>query len=100
MQNFNFESFRSEPNSGHVDPPKVPGRSLDWLKTQASFGVPVWAICLNCDHSRLLDPADLVAMVKPDVTELGALADRMRCRGCGGKACELRAASPMPEYCA
>jgi hypothetical protein len=73
-------------------------RSLDWLKNQARFGVPVWAVCTGCTRSRLLDAADLLSVVKPEVTQLTALQDRMRCRACGSKACELRAATPVPEY--
>jgi hypothetical protein len=74
-------------------------QSLGWLKTHARFGVPVWAVCQNCDHSRLLDAADLLAMVKPNTTQVAELEGRLRCRACQGKSCELRAATPVPEYC-
>lgn len=99
MLNFEIEVQRSsaaliqKPGTGPAQ------GTLDWLKVQARFGVPVWAVCLNCEHTRLLDAADLLVMVKPDVTELAALSNRMRCRCCDGKACELRAATPVPEYC-
>lgn len=73
-------------------------QSLDWLKTQARFGVPVGAVCTGCTRSRLLDAADLLSVVRPEVTQLTGLQDRMRCRACGSKACELRAATPVPEY--
>ena len=72
--------------------------SLTWLKGQASKGIPIWAVCENCDHSRLIDTADLMALVKPGVAKLAELSQRMRCRACNSKACELRAASPIPEY--
>jgi hypothetical protein len=96
MQDFSvFASVEATP-SGHclADPPAR--KSLEWLKTQARFGVPVWAICTHCERSRLLDAGDLIAIVKPAAPN--ALADRMTCRACGGKACDLRAATPIPEY--
>lgn len=73
--------------------------TLDWLKMQARFGVPVWAICQSCAYSNLLDAEDLLVLVKPGTTDLSALSNRMRCRSCGSKACELRGATPVPEYC-
>lgn len=75
-----------------------PQQSLDWLRNQARFGVPVWAVCTSCTRSRLLDAADLLSVVRPEVIQLAGLQDRMRCRACGSKACELHAASPVPEY--
>ena len=40
------------------------------------------------------------AVTKENTRELAAVADRMRCRACGSKAGELRAATPVPEYLA
>ena len=74
------------------------GGSLAWLKEQAVLGVPLWAICANCDHSRLMEPAHLIGLVSGRLDEAAKVAERMRCRACSSKACSLVAASPIPEY--
>jgi hypothetical protein len=69
-----------------------------WLQEQATSGTPIWAVCSKCDHSRLMDPSDLLALTGPMAKALSGVANRMRCRACGSKACELMAATPIPEH--
>ena len=73
--------------------------TLEWLKMQARFGVPVWAVCQSCSHSNLLEASNLLLLTKQGTTDLSVFASRMRCRACGSKACDLRGATPVPEYC-
>src|SRR5579885_865460 len=73
-------------------------KPISWLKDQATSGTPIWAVCCNCDHSRLVDPSDLLVVIRQDVKLVSELSDRMRCRACGSKACNLREGTPIPEY--
>src|SRR5438128_468580 len=73
-------------------------RPLAWLREQALWGTPIWAVCSKCDHSTLMDAADLLTLTRKEGGPLAQLSERMRCRACGSKACELHAATPIPEY--
>ncbi len=100
MSNLEIEKHRSGlGQSAQALGPVATVGTFAWLKNQVAFEVPVWAVCLNCDHSKLHDAAELLALVESRSADLPPLADRMRCRACGGKACEFRAATPVPEYC-
>jgi len=98
MYNIEIETKQSQRNAFKQSNEFQVQGTLDWLKTQARFGVPVWAVCQNCDHTRLLDAGDLLAMLKPSKTAMMDLTRRMCCQACNGRACELRAATPVPEY--
>ena len=93
---FSFVEFEDHQPTSALEPlTDISVGSLPWLKTQAETGTPIWAVCLGCSHSRLLDPGDLIAVMNPDTA---SAADRLRCRGCGSKACKLEPATPIPDY--
>ena len=75
-------------------------QAAHWLEKQAEADVPIWAVCCNCDHTALVYPLDLLGPTRQDSKEATTMAERMRCKACGGKACEFRSATSIPEHAA
>jgi len=71
-----------------------------WLKKQEEADLPIWAVCCNCDHSALVYPSDLLSCTSKDSNHAAQIPERMRCKACGSRACELRPATSIPEYAA
>jgi hypothetical protein len=59
------------------------------LAELAGQGVPVAAWCLDCGHHRILAVADLLARLDSR-TAVAAVARRLGCGRCGGRAIETR----------